>query len=391
MLDFAGVRVLVLGDVMLDRFLYGEVDRISPEAPVPVVRLRRSHAMPGGAGNVARNVSALGGKAVLVGLLGEDDAAAELRALLAGRPGHRGRHCGQRRPPQHPQDAGHRRQPAGRAAGRGGGAAGRRTGSRGAGGGGAEPRGRLRGADPVGLRQGRADAGGGRGRRRGGARGGHPGLRRSEERRFQPLPRRRLPHPQRPRARARDAPADRHGSRGGGRRPRRDARGRIAGPALHPRRARHGAGAGGGRPCERGGGSARGVRRLRRRGHGDRHPGPRARRRPAARGGHADRQRRRRHRGGQARHGDGGRGGAGARAPPRRRRRWRVPEGCRGARPGRGACGGWRSGARMACAWASPMAASTSCTPGTFRCCMRRGGAATGWWSASTRTSPWRG
>jgi D-beta-D-heptose 7-phosphate kinase/D-beta-D-heptose 1-phosphate adenosyltransferase len=87
MLDFAGVRVLVLGDVMLDRFLYGEVDRISPEAPVPVVRLRRSHAMPGGAGNVARNVSALGGKAILVGLLGEDDAAAELRALLAGDPG----------------------------------------------------------------------------------------------------------------------------------------------------------------------------------------------------------------------------------------------------------------------------------------------------------------
>jgi len=87
MLDFAGVCVLVLGDVMLDRFLYGEVDRISPEAPVPVVRLRRSHAMPGGAGNVARNVSALGGKAVLVGLLGEDDAAAELRALLAGDPG----------------------------------------------------------------------------------------------------------------------------------------------------------------------------------------------------------------------------------------------------------------------------------------------------------------
>jgi D-beta-D-heptose 7-phosphate kinase / D-beta-D-heptose 1-phosphate adenosyltransferase len=87
MLDFAGVRILVLGDAMLDRFLYGEVDRISPEAPVPVVRLRRSHAMPGGAGNVARNVSALGGTAVLVGLLGEDDAAAELRALLAGDPG----------------------------------------------------------------------------------------------------------------------------------------------------------------------------------------------------------------------------------------------------------------------------------------------------------------
>jgi D-beta-D-heptose 7-phosphate kinase/D-beta-D-heptose 1-phosphate adenosyltransferase len=87
MLDFAGVRVLVLGDAMLDRFLYGDVDRISPEAPVPVVRLRRSHAMPGGAGNVARNVSALGGRAVLVGLLGQDEAAAELRALLAGDPG----------------------------------------------------------------------------------------------------------------------------------------------------------------------------------------------------------------------------------------------------------------------------------------------------------------
>ncbi|GAA0573942.1 D-glycero-beta-D-manno-heptose-7-phosphate kinase [Craurococcus roseus] len=87
MLDFAGIRVLVLGDAMLDRFLYGDVDRISPEAPVPVVRLRRSHAMPGGAGNVARNVSALGGTAVLVGLVGEDGAAAELRALLAGDAG----------------------------------------------------------------------------------------------------------------------------------------------------------------------------------------------------------------------------------------------------------------------------------------------------------------
>ena len=87
MLDFAGIRVLVLGDAMLDRFLYGDVDRISPEAPVPVVRLRSSHAMPGGAGNVARNVSALGGKAVLAGLLGEDEAAAELRALLAADPG----------------------------------------------------------------------------------------------------------------------------------------------------------------------------------------------------------------------------------------------------------------------------------------------------------------
>ena len=87
MLDFRGFRILVLGDVMLDRYLYGDVDRISPEAPVPVVRLRRTLAMPGGAGNVARNISALGGQAVLVGLLGQDATAAEFRALLAADPG----------------------------------------------------------------------------------------------------------------------------------------------------------------------------------------------------------------------------------------------------------------------------------------------------------------
>ncbi|MCO6416268.1 bifunctional D-glycero-beta-D-manno-heptose-7-phosphate kinase/D-glycero-beta-D-manno-heptose 1-phosphate adenylyltransferase HldE [Siccirubricoccus sp. KC 17139] len=83
MLDFSALRILVLGDVMLDRFLYGEVERISPEAPVPVLRQRRARAMPGGAGNVARNISALGGQAVLVGLVGQDAAAAECRALLA--------------------------------------------------------------------------------------------------------------------------------------------------------------------------------------------------------------------------------------------------------------------------------------------------------------------
>ena len=86
MLNFTGCRILVLGDVMLDRFLYGDVDRISPEAPVPVVRLSRTIAMPGGAGNVARNISALGGQAVLIGLLGQDAAAAEFRALLASDP-----------------------------------------------------------------------------------------------------------------------------------------------------------------------------------------------------------------------------------------------------------------------------------------------------------------
>jgi len=86
MLDFSALRILVLGDCMLDRFAYGDVDRISPEAPVPVVRLRRSLAIPGGAGNVARNISALGGHAVLAGLIGRDAAGAEFRALLAGDP-----------------------------------------------------------------------------------------------------------------------------------------------------------------------------------------------------------------------------------------------------------------------------------------------------------------
>jgi D-beta-D-heptose 7-phosphate kinase/D-beta-D-heptose 1-phosphate adenosyltransferase len=82
MLDFAGRRVVILGDVMLDRFLYGEVPRLSPEAPVPVVRLGRIEAMPGGAGNVARNVAALGGEPRLVALCGEDAAGAELGAML---------------------------------------------------------------------------------------------------------------------------------------------------------------------------------------------------------------------------------------------------------------------------------------------------------------------
>ena len=86
MLDFSGLRILVLGDVMLDRFLYGEVERISPEAPVPVVRLRQSRAMLGGAGNVARNISALGGEAVLVDLRGRDATAGELAALIAADP-----------------------------------------------------------------------------------------------------------------------------------------------------------------------------------------------------------------------------------------------------------------------------------------------------------------
>ncbi len=77
-----GRAVLVAGDVMLDRFIVGDVTRISPEAPVPVLRFGSEHARLGGAANVAHNVAALGGRPILVGLVGRDDAAARLRAAL---------------------------------------------------------------------------------------------------------------------------------------------------------------------------------------------------------------------------------------------------------------------------------------------------------------------
>src|SRR5579872_3320396 len=81
-MDFSRARILCLGDIMLDRFAYGDSERISPEAPVPVLLLQRTQSMLGGAGNVARNIAALGGQAVLLGLLGEDAAGAEVRALI---------------------------------------------------------------------------------------------------------------------------------------------------------------------------------------------------------------------------------------------------------------------------------------------------------------------
>ncbi|MGV0579274.1 D-glycero-beta-D-manno-heptose-7-phosphate kinase [Mycolicibacterium elephantis] len=68
----AGTTVLVVGDLMLDRFIYGVVDRISPEAPIPVLRFREESEMLGGAGNVARNIVALNGRAVLVAAVGND-------------------------------------------------------------------------------------------------------------------------------------------------------------------------------------------------------------------------------------------------------------------------------------------------------------------------------
>lgn len=82
-MDFSSVSVLCLGDVMLDRFLYGSMERISPEAPVPVLLLDNRREMPGGAGNVANNITALGGHAVLIGLVGKDEAGGLLRSALA--------------------------------------------------------------------------------------------------------------------------------------------------------------------------------------------------------------------------------------------------------------------------------------------------------------------
>jgi len=75
-------RVLVIGDVMLDQFIWGRVSRISPEAPVPVVDFERENVMPGGAANVARNLSALGARAAIFGVVGRDHAAGQLRLHL---------------------------------------------------------------------------------------------------------------------------------------------------------------------------------------------------------------------------------------------------------------------------------------------------------------------
>ncbi len=74
--------VLCVGDLMLDEFVYGEVSRISPEAPAPVIAVQRSETNIGGAGNVARNVASLGARCIFVGLVGEDDAGAKLKAAL---------------------------------------------------------------------------------------------------------------------------------------------------------------------------------------------------------------------------------------------------------------------------------------------------------------------
>jgi D-beta-D-heptose 7-phosphate kinase/D-beta-D-heptose 1-phosphate adenosyltransferase len=81
-----GVRIVAVGDLMVDRFVYGEVGRISPEAPIPVMTRGREAVMLGAAGNVARNVAALGALAALVGVVGKDAAARETVALVGAEP-----------------------------------------------------------------------------------------------------------------------------------------------------------------------------------------------------------------------------------------------------------------------------------------------------------------
>jgi D-beta-D-heptose 7-phosphate kinase/D-beta-D-heptose 1-phosphate adenosyltransferase len=78
----AGARVVAVGDLMVDRFVYGDVARISPEAPIPVMTRQRESVMLGAAGNVARNVAALGARVTLVGVVGQDGAAEEARGLV---------------------------------------------------------------------------------------------------------------------------------------------------------------------------------------------------------------------------------------------------------------------------------------------------------------------
>ncbi|HNA03843.1 MAG TPA: D-glycero-beta-D-manno-heptose-7-phosphate kinase [Rhodocyclaceae bacterium] len=80
--DTSHARVLVVGDVMLDRYWFGDVSRISPEAPVPVVKVERSEERPGGAANVARNARALGARVSLLSVVGADEAGRALERLL---------------------------------------------------------------------------------------------------------------------------------------------------------------------------------------------------------------------------------------------------------------------------------------------------------------------
>src|SRR5271169_2705918 len=79
---FSRIKVLVVGDLMLDRYILGEVDRISPEAPVPVLRHAQRYERPGGAANVAMNLAGLGCQTLLAGFWGDDAERRELEQFL---------------------------------------------------------------------------------------------------------------------------------------------------------------------------------------------------------------------------------------------------------------------------------------------------------------------
>src|SRR3569832_2405499 len=83
---FEHAKVLVIGDVMLDRYWFGDVNRISPEAPVPVLKVSSVDERPGGAANVARNIAALGAQATLMSVVGADEPGAALEKLLKAHP-----------------------------------------------------------------------------------------------------------------------------------------------------------------------------------------------------------------------------------------------------------------------------------------------------------------
>src|SRR5437588_9980635 len=83
--DFATIKVGVIGDVMLDTYMWGEVERISPEAPVPIVTLHHKEQRVGGAGNVAINLRSLGAQAFIISVTGADDDAKCLLNLYAGK------------------------------------------------------------------------------------------------------------------------------------------------------------------------------------------------------------------------------------------------------------------------------------------------------------------
>ncbi|MCX7940330.1 MAG: PfkB family carbohydrate kinase, partial [Endomicrobia bacterium] len=79
---FQNKRIVVVGDIMLDRYIWGNVERISPEAPVPVVDVVKETQSLGGCGNVANNITSVGGKAYIVTLVGNDNYAEELKSIL---------------------------------------------------------------------------------------------------------------------------------------------------------------------------------------------------------------------------------------------------------------------------------------------------------------------